>query len=53
MFTYVVLFLLLAVVAGVLMLSIEGAMAPIMFGVALLLFIGSGFAYMRERYGRR
>jgi uncharacterized membrane protein YtjA (UPF0391 family) len=53
MFTYVLLFLLLAIVTGVLMLSMQGPIAPIMFGVSLVLFVASGFAYMRERYRER
>ena len=50
MFTYVILFLILAVVTGVATISMESRVPTVLFGVSLALFIGAGFAYMRERY---
>jgi hypothetical protein len=50
MFTYVILFLFLAIVAGVFVVTVKGTLAPILFGLALALFLWSGFSYMRERY---
>lgn len=48
MLTYAVIFLLVAIITGVLMLN--GTIGPVIFSLALALFLGSGFAYMRERY---
>ena len=50
MLTYVIFFLFLAIVAGVFAVMQDGPLASIMFSVALALFLGSGFAYMRARY---
>lgn len=50
MFTYVILFLLLATVTGVLSVTIASPVLTVLFGVSLALFLGAGFAYMRERY---
>lgn len=50
MLTYVIFFLFLAMVTGVFAIAVKGAVAPVIFTVALALFLGSGFAYMRERY---
>jgi hypothetical protein len=48
MLSYAIFFLLLALITGVLMLN--GTLGPVIFSVALAAFLGSGFAYMRERY---
>jgi predicted membrane channel-forming protein YqfA (hemolysin III family) len=50
MFTYVILFLILATITGVLSVTMESPVPSILFGVSLALFLGAGFAYMRERY---
>jgi hypothetical protein len=50
MLTYVIFILFLAIVTGVFAFAIMGALAPVVFTVTLALFLGSGFAYMRERY---
>jgi hypothetical protein len=49
MLSAVIFFLMLAVVTGVLAVTVKSALASAMFGVALALFLGSGFAYMRRR----
>jgi len=50
MFTYVILFLVFAIVTGVLTVTMASPVPTILFGVSLALFLGAGFAYMRERY---
>jgi uncharacterized membrane protein YtjA (UPF0391 family) len=50
MFTYVIVFLILAVLTGVLTVTMESSVPTILFGVSLVLFLAAGFAYMRERY---
>ena len=50
MFTCVIIFLVLAIVTGVLTVTMQGAVPTILFGVSLALFVGAGFAYMRERH---
>ena len=52
MLTYVIFFLFLVIVAGVFAVTLNGALASTLFSVALALFLGSGFAYMRARYRR-
>jgi hypothetical protein len=52
MLTYVIFFLFLVIVAGVFAVTVDGPWASIMFSVALALFLGLGFAYMRARYRR-
>ena len=50
MFTYVIVFLVFAIVTGVLTVTMKSTVPTILFGVSLALFLGAGFAYMRERY---
>jgi hypothetical protein len=50
MLTYVIFILFLAIVTGAIAIAIMGTLAPVIFSVTLALFLGSGFAYMRERY---
>jgi uncharacterized membrane protein YtjA (UPF0391 family) len=50
MFTYVILFLILAIVTGVLSVTMDSPVPTILFGVSLALFLGAGFAYMRKKY---
>ena len=52
MLSHVIFFLLLAIVTGVLAVTLKGALASLGFGLALALFLGSGFAYMRRRQRR-
>ena len=49
MLTYVVFFLIVAIVTGVAALFLKGALAPGAFFVSLALFVWSGLAYMQER----
>ena len=48
--SWVIIFLVLAIVTGVLTVTMQGAVPTILFGVSLALFVGAGFAYMRERH---
>jgi hypothetical protein len=52
MFTYVIVSMILAIVMGLLTVTMQSPVATILFGVSLALFLGAGFAYMRERYRR-
>ena len=45
-----IFFLFLAIVTGAFAIAVMDAAAPIIFTVVLALFLGSGYAYMRERY---
>ena len=47
--TVAIFFLLLAIVAGVMSLTIKGPLVPILFVVSLIMFIWSGIMHLRER----
>lgn len=49
MLTYVLFFFVIAVATGIFSIVAKGAIGPIMFVIALILFAWSGAMYLRER----
>ena len=47
--TVAIFFLIIAIIAGVLSLMIKGPLVPIMFAVALIMFVWTGIMHLRER----
>jgi membrane protein YdbS with pleckstrin-like domain len=47
--TVAIFFLIVAIVAGVFALTIKGPLVPILFVVALIMFVWSGIMHLRER----
>jgi len=47
--TVTIFFLIIAMIAGVLALTIKGPLVPILFVVALIMFVWSGIMHLRER----
>ena len=47
--TVAIFFLLVAIIAGILAMTVKGPLVPIMFAVALVMFIWTGIMHLRER----
>jgi RsiW-degrading membrane proteinase PrsW (M82 family) len=47
--TVAIFFLIIAIIAGILALTWKGALVPIMFAVALVMFVWTGLMHLRER----
>ena len=47
--TVAIFFLIIAIIAGIFALTIKGPLVPIMFAVALVMFIWTGIMHLRER----
>ena len=53
--TVAIFFLIIAIIAGVFALTMKGPLVPILFVVALIMFVWTGIMHLRERRrgGRR
>jgi hypothetical protein len=47
--TVAIFFLIIAIVAGILTLTAKGPLVPVLFAVALIMFVWSGIMHLRER----
>ena len=47
--TVAIFFLIIAVIAGVFALTMKGPLVPILFVVALVMFVWTGIMHLRER----
>lgn len=47
--TVAIFFLIVAIVAGIFALTVKGPLVPIMFTVALVMFVWTGIMHLRER----
>jgi len=47
--TVAIFFLIVAVIAGVFALTMKGPLVPILFVVALVMFVWTGIMHLRER----
>ena len=47
--TVAIFFLIIAIIAGILAMTVKGALVPIMAAVALVMFVWTGVMHLRER----
>ena len=47
--TVTIFFLIVAIIAGVFALTMKGPLVPILFVVALIMFVWTGIMHLRER----